>query len=142
MVRSIYVSQNRQARATCANRFLKDLLTALLGSATWVCDMGASSEGLKPELKEKGAQGISWDLGEDLKIMETHPSRSDAGLVHLIPEPGELGSTASGDATNLQDSSSDAPCRKSQLCPNCSPLGAGSEDLITPSPAAPSFYYN
>lgn len=58
--------------------------------------------------------------------METHLSRSDAGLVHLIPEPGELGSTSSGDATNLQDSSSDAPCGKSQRCPNCSPLGAGS----------------
>lgn len=51
--------QGRRRHVSAApTGFLKDLLTSLLGSASWVCDMGASSEGLKLHSMEKAALGI------------------------------------------------------------------------------------
>lgn len=91
------------------------------GSATWVLQLKVWNR-----IGRKGLlQGCKRIEGRTWESWKTLPSRSDAGLVHFVPEPGELGSTSGDVATNLQDSSSDAPCRRAQLCPNCSPPGAG-----------------
>lgn len=74
-VNNLYIREHlcckeHQARATCAEGFLKDLLEPLLGAAPWICEVGAWSEGLRGHPMGKASLGIQRDLGEDSKPKE------------------------------------------------------------------------
>lgn len=91
---------------------------------------------------EKAALGIQRDLGEDLKLMENPSVKVSCWAGSPPPSSREgLDSTSSDVATDLEEGSSDAQCRRPCCAQTTAPREQSTaEGLLTPSPDAPSLY--